>query len=250
MKRKIAIISLIVLLLSTGYLYRNRKATSVTTDVYFDLNKHQEGSEKREVKSIKKEETIKTPTKSIQKPQVKETKGESKPQKTPLTPSNNHKKAEKTAENPSTNFEETTKKPEVVHKVEENTLNQYILNEINALRGGQSLSALSMNGTLVSIANIRSQEISQLWSHTRPDGTRGVDMVDSSKHRGENLSKAVVDTEMSESALAKRIVNNWVNSPSHYKIMMMNDFTQIGIETYCVQDADVMIYYTASLYSN
>ncbi|MBO5551234.1 MAG: CAP domain-containing protein, partial [Lachnospiraceae bacterium] len=63
-----------------------------------------------------------------------------------------------------------------------------LLDEINEIRGEKGLKPLEMNETLKAYAATRSREISEKWSHTRPDGTQGADMITKDKWRGENLA--------------------------------------------------------------
>ena len=67
-------------------------------------------------------------------------------------------------------------------------MNARLLADINNLRAEQGLPALTLDSELTSYAAVRSEEITTVWSHTRPNGTSGADMISSNKWRGENLS--------------------------------------------------------------
>lgn len=151
---------------------------------------------------------------------------------------------------------ETTPEPEPtqpsssVSNAQLNVINSQAIALVNSIRS----SSLASNGTLNSYANTRAYEASVKWSHTRPNGTRGVNMIDASKYRGENLAKTVVydygGTNDESYAIATRLFNNWKKSSSHYANMVDNDFTQIGLKTYVVVEGNKYIFYTAAMFSN
>ena len=134
------------------------------------------------------------------------------------------------------------------------TVNASLLNDINALRTSQGLSPLSLDASLNAVAATRAQEASVLWSHTRPDGTQGCDMISADKWRGENLSyikTADFDgSEASWQSAADFMFDNLAASPSHYSNMVCKDFTKIGIYTYKTQDASGVKLTTAYMFSN
>lgn len=114
--------------------------------------------------------------------------------------------------------------------VDTNALNNALLEDINGLRMSQGLQPLSIDSGLISIANIRSQEASSKWSHTRPNGQQGAHMIPSDRWRGENLSYV---TETDDVAQASQIMfDNLVASPTHYDNMVFDQFTRIGIASY------------------
>lgn len=208
---------------------------------------YQTAIKKIEVKEIKKEptvqpqttstkkETVKTPVKQEPKVPVKEVKEE------PKAPVEEVKKEE-----PKQEVQETSS----VSQAQLNHLNNQAIAHINSIRS----QALAMNGTLNSYAAIRAKEASVQWSHTRPNGTRGINMIDASKYRGENLAKTVLyDFDGSDAMLnevASRLFNNWKNSSSHYNNMVYGEFTQIGLKTYVVVEGNKYIFYTAAMFSN
>ena len=63
------------------------------------------------------------------------------------------------------------------------TMNARLLADINNLRAEQGLPALTLDSELNSYAAVRSEEINTVWSHTRPNGTSGADMISSTKWR-------------------------------------------------------------------
>ena len=138
---------------------------------------------------------------------------------------------------------------------QQSLLSNRILANINNLRASVGAGALGSNGSLVKIASVRSNEASYCWSHTRPNGSRGIEMIDSSKWRGENLAKVSISSGFTGSddqiiALADRIFNNWAASSGHYANLVSANFTCIGLYTYANVSGSSWSFTTASMFSN
>lgn len=133
-------------------------------------------------------------------------------------------------------------------------LNSRLLQDINELRASVGLSALTMDGDLLAIAAVRSGEASALWSHTRPDGTQGCDMISANKWRGENLSyvkyAAFNGTDAEQVTAADYMFANLKASPTHYDNMVFGSFTKIGIHTSKTTDGSGVKLTTAYMFSN
>ena len=114
--------------------------------------------------------------------------------------------------------------------VDTNALNNKMLSSINQLRASLGRGPLVTDSSLITIANTRSQEAASKWSHTRPNGTQGADMIPADKWRGENLSY-ITGTEDVEQA-SKIMFDDLVASPTHYDNMVFDKFTKIGISSY------------------
>lgn len=107
-------------------------------------------------------------------------------------------------------------------------MNEEMLNKINELRATHDLPALNVDTDLVSYAQIRANEITKKFSHTRPDGTEGLDIIPLSKsYAGENLSWHVMDQGVD--AAVEGTFTALVNSPSHLENMIAPEYTKIGI---------------------
>ncbi|GEM_PF-715116 len=114
-------------------------------------------------------------------------------------------------------------------------LNNMMLTKINGLRASQGVGNLSIDATLNSYAATRSVEAATKWSHTRPNGAQGCDMIPANKWRGENLSYVTYPefgySEQEQSDAASLMFDNLVASPTHYDNMVFGSFTKIGIRT-------------------
>ena len=133
-------------------------------------------------------------------------------------------------------------------------IDQMLLDEINALRAEKGLDPLTADKTLKAYAATRSKEISKKWSHIRPDGTHGANMVDKDKYRGENLAYVHYPrfdfTELEQEAAVEAEMDNLKASKTHYDNMMYEGFTKVGIRTYMDDTSDGVTLYTAYLFSS
>lgn len=113
-------------------------------------------------------------------------------------------------------------------KANTEVMNEEMLNKINELRATHDLPALNVDTDLVSYAQIRANEITKKFSHTRPDGTEGLDIIPLSKsYAGENLSWHVMDQGID--AAVEGTFTALVNSPSHLDNMIAPEYTKIGV---------------------
>lgn len=113
-------------------------------------------------------------------------------------------------------------------KTNTEVMNEEMLNKINELRATHDLPALNVDTDLVSYAQIRANEITKKFSHTRPDGTEGLDIIPLSRsYAGENLSWHVMDQGVD--AAVEGTFTALVNSPSHLENIIAPEYTKIGI---------------------
>ena len=134
------------------------------------------------------------------------------------------------------------------------TLNDLMLKKMNDLRKTKKVSDLATDSTLNSYAATRAEEASEKWSHTRPDGSQGCDMIPATKWRGENLSYVIFPkfnyTEKEQQQAADVMYNNLVASPTHYDNMVFKSFTKVGIRTYVSETSEGVKLTTAYMFSN
>lgn len=124
-------------------------------------------------------------------------------------------------------------------------MNEKMLAKINELRVTYELPKLSIDSDLVSYAQIRSNEITEKFSHTRPDGTEGLDIIPLSRgYAGENLSCYVMEHGID--AAVEGTFTALVNSPSHLDNMIAPEYTKIGIASVEVNGK----IYVAYMFSN
>ena len=142
-------------------------------------------------------------------------------------------------------------------KTDEGTaaLDGMMLKKINDLRASVGAGKLTIDPTLNKYAAVRAQEASVTWSHTRPNGTQGCDMISSSKYRAENLScrsySSYGNTIKEQENAADAMFDNLKSSSSHYDNMTFKNFTKVGISTYITKTKDGKTRLTtAYLFSN
>ena len=133
-------------------------------------------------------------------------------------------------------------------------LNNLMLSKMNDLRSSVGVGSLSIDATLNSYAATRSVEATTKWSHTRPNGAQGCDMIPANKWRGENLSYVTFPdfnySEEEQEEAAEVMFDNLVASPTHYDNMVFGSFTKVGIRTNVANTADGTRLTTAYLFSN
>ena len=95
-----------------------------------------------------------------------------------------------------------------------------VFNLMNQQRAAQGLSALVWSDALTSAAQVRANEITTSFSHTRPNGS-DFWTVDSNVQYGENLAKLYQSADSVYAA--------WMNSPTHAANIMDGGYKTVGI---------------------
>ena len=99
---------------------------------------------------------------------------------------------------------------------------QSMLDMINAERMIAGSDNLSWSTSLEASAKTRAEEITRLFSHTRPDGSSCFTINASA--RGENIAAGY--------STASATFNQWMESPGHKANMLNASFTVVGISAY------------------
>ncbi|MCR5107859.1 MAG: CAP domain-containing protein [Lachnospiraceae bacterium] len=100
-------------------------------------------------------------------------------------------------------------------------------NLVNEQREAEGLGTLTWDGNLESAADVRAKEISDVFDHTRPNGSKW-NTVNSKIMGGENLAFGY-DT-------ADDVLGGWMDSPTHRENILYNTFTKIAISVYQSDD--------------
>lgn len=106
----------------------------------------------------------------------------------------------------------------------ENTQNyaQRVLDLVNIERRKAGVKPLVLSDELMRAAAVRSKEITQVFSHTRPDGTKFSLLVSRHGRRiGENIAGGYQTPE--------DVVDGWMHSEGHRKNILHPDFTELGV---------------------
>lgn len=106
-----------------------------------------------------------------------------------------------------------------------------VLSLVNQERVRNGLEKLSWGDTCAEAAEIRANELVQLYSHTRPDGTPWNTACDSPDNNnvyveGENLAVG------SSAVSPETTVATWMNSEAHRANILNPDFTKLSVGVY------------------
>lgn len=105
---------------------------------------------------------------------------------------------------------------------------QEVLEQTNLYRKEKGLAPLELDDNLSVYAHIRAYEITELFKHTRPDGTNPLDV----DRYFEGESGAIGENLASGQATSKHVAQEWRNSPTHYAAMVNPEYNRIGIGYY------------------
>lgn len=102
---------------------------------------------------------------------------------------------------------------------------QAVLAEVNAARAKNGLSALTLDANMNRAAAVRAAELAQSFSHTRPNGSRGLTALNeagvSYRTAGENIA--------SGQQSAQAVVSAWMNSSGHRANILSSLFGRMGV---------------------
>lgn len=101
---------------------------------------------------------------------------------------------------------------------------QEVLNLVNIERAKVGVQNLSLSATLMDGAAIRAQEITNYFSHTRPDGTNCTTVIENtypSSYNGENIAAGYYSAE--------DVINGWMNSTGHRENILRSSYSELGV---------------------
>ena len=102
---------------------------------------------------------------------------------------------------------------------------------LNQLRESQGLQPLiwNPNSKLQAAAELRAQEISEVFSHTRPDGSSCFTVL---KQYGLNYGHCGENIAYGTNLSPEGAMDLWINSSGHYKNMVNRNFREVGLACY------------------
>ena len=121
---------------------------------------------------------------------------------------------------------------------------QEILDLVNIERTNAGLMPLKLSGTLMDGAAVRSDEIVEYFSHTRPDGTSCFTVLEDtypSYYAGENIAAGFTTAE--------DVMNGWMNSEGHRANILCPSYTELGVGLAYEPDSDY-IYHWSQFFGN
>lgn len=123
---------------------------------------------------------------------------------------------------------------------------QTAVNLLNNLRESKGLTPLEWDSssTLQRAAELRAKEITEEFSHTRPDGSSCFTVL---KEFGLVYSMCGENIAMGTYMTPQKAMEMWTDSPSHYRNMVNSDFEEIGLACYSIGDTVywVQLFYTS-----
>ena len=94
-----------------------------------------------------------------------------------------------------------------------------VIEQVNVERTNYGLGSLSYDSVLTEAAKIRAKEISEVFSHTRPDGSSWSTV--SSAAYGENIAMGYSSVD--------KVMAAWLTSEGHRANIMKESYTSIGV---------------------
>lgn len=144
----------------------------------------------------------------------------------------------------ATSTPKATKKPKATRKpkatptpkpITTADIKKSLLAYMNSSRKEWGAKPLKRDDTLDAAAQVRAQELTQKFSHTRPDGT--LCLTVSKKASGENIASLSVNPQLdSADKLAKAIHESWMSSRAHRDNVIHAEFKIAGIGYLLVDD--------------
>lgn len=111
---------------------------------------------------------------------------------------------------------------------------QEVVRQVNEERAKYGLNPLSVDANLTAAANIRALEITEKFSHTRPDGSRALTV--SNLAYAENIARG--------QKTADKVMAAWLTSEGHRRNILRASYNTIGVS--CVRVGNV--YYWVQLF--
>lgn len=112
-----------------------------------------------------------------------------------------------------------------------------VLALVNEERRKVGVAPLTLSAELQSAAAIRAEEITQKFSHTRPDGTNFQTILPNSRYyiAGENIAAG--------NSTAAKVVQQWMNSPGHRANILRSEYSELGVGYVYKENSEYMHYW-------
>ena len=104
----------------------------------------------------------------------------------------------------------------------QNNTEAEVIAKVNQIRVANGLNSLRYDASLEGAADVRANESTVRFSHTRPDGSDWY-TVNPDLMYGENLADGYTT--------ADAVVNAWMASPAHKANILKSDFTTVAVST-------------------
>ncbi|MGN0498476.1 MAG: leucine-rich repeat protein [Acutalibacteraceae bacterium] len=112
-----------------------------------------------------------------------------------------------------------------------------VIRLVNVEREKAGLLPLTKRQDVTGVAQIRSKELTQLFSHTRPNGSNCFSLIDEKNITWYALGENIAAGQSTPAA----VMNSWMNSAGHRANILSADFNGIGVACY---ESGGMLYWT------
>lgn len=106
-----------------------------------------------------------------------------------------------------------------------NSFAQKVLKLVNKERAKAGRKALKLDASLNRAAKVRAKEITEVFSHDRPDGSSCFSIM---KEMGISY-RAVGENIAAGQPTPEEVVNSWMNSEGHRANILSDDFEKLGV---------------------
>ena len=114
-----------------------------------------------------------------------------------------------------------------------------IVELVNEERAKDGVAPVTLNETLTDAAMLRAEEITEQFSHTRPDDTSCFTVL-----KDYNIGYyACAENIAAGNSTADATMNQWVNSSGHYNNLMNATYTEIGVGVVYAPDSEYGYYW-------
>ena len=114
-----------------------------------------------------------------------------------------------------------------------------IVELVNEERAKDGVAPVTLNETLTDAAMLRAEEITEQFSHTRPDNTSCFTVL-----KDYNIGYyACAENIAAGNSTADATMNQWVNSSGHYNNLMNSTYTEIGVGVVYAPDSEYGYYW-------
>ena len=118
-----------------------------------------------------------------------------------------------------------------------------LVRERRAKFGSNPIKLAADDSPLQDVANIRAYEITNSYSHTRPNGERAIlSFYNYANTEGENLARG--------QRSAEEVCTAWFQSSTHNANILSNNYASIGIGVFCLKYSNGYTYYFSQMFSS
>ena len=101
------------------------------------------------------------------------------------------------------------------------TFARQVLDLVNRERSQRGIAPLRLSDELMDAAAIRAEEITQVFSHTRPNGESCFTVIRKRAAAAENIAAG--------SSTPEAVVDQWMHSDGHRKNMLNRKYNELGV---------------------